>query len=59
MEINSSFSRKTAGHNQAKLLHMFNYISKIVPRSTRVNESNFEKISYGGSCKRGGVPRFY
>ena len=59
MEINSPLPRKTAGQNQAKLLHMFNYnISKIVSLSARVNESNFEKIAYGGSRKRGGVPRF-
>ena len=58
MEINLPFPRKMAGHNRAKLLHMFNHISKIAPRSARVNESNFEKIAYGGSHKRGGVPRF-
>jgi len=37
---------------------MFNYISKIVPWSTLVAESNFEKITYGGSCKKDEAPRF-
>jgi len=47
-----------AGQNWAKLFEMFNYIPNIVPWSTRVNESNFEKIAYGGSQKQDGVPRF-
>jgi len=31
---------------------MFNYMSKTVPQSARVNESNFEKIAYGSSHKK-------
>ena len=58
MEINTPLPRKTAGHNRVKLLHMINYRSKIILRSTTVNKSNFEKIAYGGSHKRGGAPRF-
>jgi len=52
MQYNSLVPRQTAGQNQTKLLNMFNYISKIVPWSTRVTETNFEKIAYGGSCKQ-------
>ena len=33
-------------------------MSKIVPQSARVNESNFEKIAYGGSHKKAEVSRF-
>ena len=33
-------------------------MSKIAPQSTRVNESTFEKIAYGGSHKKAEVSRF-
>jgi len=37
---------------------MFNYMSKIVPWSARINKSNFEKIAYGDSYKKAEVSRF-
>ena len=33
-------------------------MTKIVPQSEKVNESNFEKIAYGGSHKKAEVSRF-
>ena len=33
-------------------------MSKIVPQSARVNESNFEKIAHGSSHKKAEVSRF-
>ena len=44
MQHNSSLYKQTTGQNQAKLFEMFIYISKIVPRDSQANESNFEKI---------------
>ena len=44
MQYNSSLYKQTTGQNRAKLFEMFIYISKIVPRDSQVNESNFEKI---------------
>ena len=44
MQLNSSLYKQTTGQNQTKLCKMFIYISKIVPRDSQVNESNFEKI---------------
>jgi len=58
MQYNSPLPRQTAGQNQAKLLDMFNYISKIVPWSAWVTETNFEKIAYASSGKQDGAPRF-
>jgi len=37
---------------------MFTYISRIVPQSTIVYKSNFEKVIYSGRSKRDKVPRF-
>ena len=37
---------------------MFNYMPKIVPQSARVNESNFEKIAYGGTHNKAEVSKF-
>jgi len=34
-----------AGQNWVKLIEMFNYISKSVPRNMRANESNFESLA--------------
>jgi len=37
-----------AGQNGAKPLETFNNILKSIPRNTRANESNFEKILLDG-----------
>jgi len=52
MQYNSLLPRQTVGQNQAKLFDLFNYISKIVPWSAWVAESNFQKITYGGFHKQ-------
>ena len=36
---------------------MFTYMPRIVPQSTRVYKSNFEKIAYSGPSKGDNVPR--
>ena len=45
MQPNSSLYKQTTGQNRAKLFKMFIYISKIVPRDSQANESNFEQIN--------------
>jgi len=44
VKFNSPLPRQTAGQNQAKLLEMFIYISKIVPQNAQANESNLRKF---------------
>ena len=45
MQHNWSLHKQTTGQNRTKLFEMFIYISKIVPRDSQANESNFEKIN--------------
>ena len=44
MQNNSTLYKQMTGQNRTKLCEMFIYISKIVPRDSQANESNFEKI---------------
>ena len=44
MKCNSPLPKQTTGQNQAKLLKMFIYITKIVPLDPQGSQSNVEKI---------------
>ena len=45
MQHNTSLYIQATGQNQTKLCKMFIYKSKIVPRDSQANESNFKKIN--------------